>query len=294
MSNLINIKHLNLKRLINVKFLIKIDIFLLFIYNQHIDQNDLITVLNGLQWTEEEATIYVTLLELGRQPASIVANHLGRNRVTVFHALERMAKKGLVRKFPHHAGAQFFATEPAILLQRMEEDQEERRTEAQFRIKTLTSILPHLEAIRSSDIVRPRVQIFHGDNALKEIYKLSLHGKEMLAYFAPWSPATDKRLLEIDDWHTRERVMRKIPVKIITPDTMEGSAFASVRADLKEIRLVPKQHFPHEDITLITDRHMLIFSRGEHLGIAVESSYIASNQRAIFTLAWQGATQLSS
>jgi hypothetical protein len=75
---------------------------------------------------------------------------------------------------------------------------------------------------------------------------------------------------------------------------MEGSAFASVRADLKEIRLVPKQHFPHEDITLITDRHMLIFSRGEHLGIAVESSYIASNQRAIFTLAWQGATQLSS
>lgn len=266
----------------------------MFSYNQHIDQQSIITVLGGLQWTDEEASLYVTLLELGPQPASVVANHLERNRVTVFHALKRMAKKGLVRTSPHQSGVRFQATEPARLLRRYEEERDERMADIQRGVKTLDSLVPHLEAISAKDVVRPRVQLFHGDNALKEIYSLSLTGKEMFAYFAPWSPATDKRLLDIDNWHTRERVARKIPVKIITPDTEEGRSFASISAELKEIRLVPKALFPHQDITLITDRHMLIFSLGEHLGIAIESSYIAANQRAIFTLAWQGATKHSA
>ncbi len=282
-------EHLLIKMRLSIVLHSLFELLVLFMYNQQMDGKSMITVLNGLQWTDEEATMYVTLLELGRQPASVVANHLNRNRVTVFHALERMAKKGLVRKIPHRSGAQFSATEPGTLLQRMEEEREKRATEAQFRVKTLASIVPELEAIRAMDVVRPRVQLFHGEEALKDIYALSLQGTDMCAYFAPWSPSTDKHLRDIDDWHTGERAARKIPVRIITPDTDEGRAFASVSAPLKEIRLVPTNLFPHQDITLVTDRHLLIFSLADRLGIAVESTYIAANQRAIFTLAWQGA-----
>jgi sugar-specific transcriptional regulator TrmB len=258
------------------------------------DAQDIAVVLGGLDWTDDEASLYVALIELGPQPASVVAKHVDRPRVTVFHALERMAKKGMVRTSPHPSGTRFHATEPSALVRRMEEEHAKREAEGRLRLRTLESLVPQLEAIGAKDAVRPRVQVFHGENALKDIYALSLLGKEMYAYFSPWSSETEKNLRAIDDWHTAERVKKKIPVKIIIPDTREGKAFAAVSKDGKNVRLVPHDLFPHQDVTLITDTHFLLFSVKDGLGIAIESAYVAANQRAIFTLAWQGATALSS
>lgn len=264
---------------------------MLFSYYEHMDQSDLNQQLEGLGWTKEEATLYLTLLELGSQPASIIASHLKRNRVTVYHALDRLVQKKMVEKSYGKHGAYFKAKSPQFLLQQLKEERNKVIRDRDYEIKGFEWLLPHLNELKTEDPLRPRVQLFH-DDPLKQIYQLSLETSFMVAYFQPWPKDQEKELNEIDDWHTQERVKRQIPVKIIIPQTKEGVAFAAIQKDLKETLLVPPSLFPFQDITLITDDRILIFSQKERLGISLESKHLADNQRAIFNLAWEGAKAL--
>jgi hypothetical protein len=191
-------------------------------------------------------------------------------------------------------GMHFIAVEPRVLLNKIKDKKTEAITNAESQVRAMEWLLPHLEELEKRDFIRPKVQLFHGDEALKNIYEISLISKRMFAYFEPWPQDTGKHLRDIDDWHTEERVKRKIPVQIIIPDTHEGKSFAAVKKDMKEVVIIPASQFAHKDLTLVTDSHVLIFSLADKLGIAIESLQIAKNQRAIFGLAWRGAKELSS
>ena len=134
--------------------------------------------------------------------------------------------------------------------------------------------------------------MFYGDNALRQLYKISLESSEMLAYFEAWSAAEYPHLIEIDDWHTKARVKAGIPIKIIIPDTKHAARFAKVDMPLKEVAIVPASQFQFKDLTLITDTHMLIYSLPDSMGVAIQSSHIAHNQKQQFLLAWQQAKQV--
>lgn len=264
---------------------------MLFNYYEHMDQNDLNQQLQGLGWTKEEAKLYIALLELGSQPASIIANHLKRNRVTVYHALDRLVQKRVIEKSYGKNGAYFKAKTPQSVLQQLEEQKNRSLRDLDYEIQGFKWLLPFLNELKLEDAIRPRVQFFH-DEPLKQIYQLSLESKTMMAYFQPWPKEQERELNAIDDWHTQERVRLKIPVKIIIPKTKEGLAFAQIKKELKETVVVPKELFPFKDITIITDHQLLIFSQLEKLGISIESKHLADNQRAIFSLAWEGAKAL--
>ena len=202
-------------------------------------------------------------------------------------------KKGIIKTSILPLGTHFIAIEPRALLNKIKEKKSEVITNAESQIRAMEWLLPHLEELEKKDFIRPKVQLFNGDEALKNIYEISLSSKHMFAYFEPWPKDTGKHLRDIDDWHTEERVRRKISVQIIIPDTNEGKSFAAVKKGLKEVIVIPASEFTHKDLTLITDTHVLIFSHADKIGIAIESLQIAKNQQAIFKLAWKGAKQLS-
>jgi len=135
----------------------------------------------------------------------------------------------------------------------------------------------------------PVVQVLQGDDALRQIYARSLHTKRMYAYFRPWSAKEHPELVRTDDWHTAERIKRKIPVQIIVPTTEEGVEFANLQKEWKEVMTVPEGEFPFHDVTVITDDRLLMYSQADRMGIDIKSALIAENQRSIFSLAWETA-----
>jgi sugar-specific transcriptional regulator TrmB len=204
-----------------------------------------------------------------------------------------LAKKGIVKTSLKATGMEFMAIEPQALLHTIQERQSLSIRSAQYQVEAMQWLLPHLEGLERKDFVRPKVQLFHGNEALKDIYKISLNSKRMCAYFEPWPIDIAHDLRAIDDWHTEERIQRKIPVQIIIPGTHEGQSFAAIEKDLKEVVVIPSSEFPYKDLTLITDTSVLIFSFTDKLGIAIESLQIAKNQQSIFQLVWKGVKQLA-
>jgi len=253
--------------------------------------DELIQQLEGLEWTKQEATLYVTLLQFGMQPASVVARHLKKNRITVYHALERLVQKKIIESSLSKNGVYYNAKAPHLLLQQFTEQKKKMMHHFDNDIESLHWLAPFLDGLKLIDPIRPRVQLFH-DDALRQIYKLSLEAKSMVAYFQPWPKDKESPLNEIDDWHTQERIRLKIPIKIIIPKTKEGLAFAAIKKELKETVVVSANLFPLQDVSIVAGSRILIFSSQEKLGISIESRHLANNQRAIFNLAWEGAKAL--
>ncbi len=270
----------------------KLDNFLLFMYDERMDYKEIIQQLVDLDWTKQEAQLYVTLLQLGPQPASTVANHLNKNRITIYHALERMVQKRILESSLGRNVYVYSAKSPEILLQQLKDQKNKVLNGLNTEIETLSWLLPQLEQMEVQDAIRPQVQLFHGIEALKNIYQLSLDTEVMYGYYQPWPADQDKALTEIDNWHLQERIKRKIPAKVIVSSTREGIDYANVKIEMRECFVVPKEILPFDDVTIITDSRMLIFSLSELLGISIKSQYIANKQKAIFNLAWEGAKLL--
>ena len=264
-------------------------------YHEHMNYKEIIQQLIDLNWTKQEAQLYLTLLQLGPQPASTVASHLNKNRITIYHALERLVQKKILESSLGKNVVIYNAKSPEILLQQLKDQKNKLVNNLNTEIETLNWLLPELETLEIHDLIRPQVQLFHGIEALKNIYQLSLDSQVMYGYYQPWPAGhhQDQILAEIDAWHMQERIKRKIPAKVIVSSTREGIIYANKKIELRESMLVPKEILPFDDVTIITDNRMLIFSLSEQLGISIKSQFIANKQKAIFNLAWEGAKSLT-
>ncbi len=244
-------------------------------------------------WSAFDAKMYLKLLETGAQRASTLALHVRRPRVTVYHALERMNAKGLVIKNRTGSGWQYAATPPQQLKRHAESRFLESQKKNRSIVEYLTLLQPSLESLQRQTFHRPHVEVFEGEDALRNIYDLSLDTKSMVAYFDPWAP--DKSdLQDIDHEHTMRRIEKKIPVRIILPSTKDGLAFASIRKPLKEAIVIPSDRYSFKDITIITDTRVLVFSLRDSMGVSIECANIAQNQKIQFELAWEGAKSMGT
>jgi sugar-specific transcriptional regulator TrmB len=243
-------------------------------------------------WTRQEAKLYVLLLELGAQPASVLAKQINKNRVTVLHALERMLSKGWLSKSKATYGWRYSANSPGDILQTLADQRDELHRKTTQKVELFEGLLPSLTKIEGVHFKKPTVEVFYGTSALKQLYALSLESSEMHAYYEPWDLKTYPELLAADDWHTEQRIKKQISVKIILPGTKHAKRFAEVQKFLKEAVVVPDDMFSMKDITIITDTGLLIYSLEDKMGISIVSSNIAQNQKQQFMLAWKQAKRV--
>lgn len=256
------------------------------------NEKELLQAYIDAGWTRQEARLYTLLLELGPQPASVLASQLGKNRITIYHALERMFNKGWLSKSKAPYGWRYAALDPSSILHSLEAKRDEQLKALTRDTELFRDLVPHLEAIKGAQFKKPIVDVFYGDTALQQMYKLSLESSQMFAYYEPWDPAKHKDLLEADDWHTEQRIKARIPVKIILPNTKYAKHFAEIKKPLKEAVTVPVKSFAVKDITIITDDKLLMYSLIDKIGIAITSQQIAYNQQQQFLLAWEQAKKV--
>lgn len=237
-------------------------------------------------WKQQEVMLYLKLLELGEQPASVLASKVQKNRITTYHALERMVEKGWLSKRRQVHGFTYSCNEAENILSNLYNEREILYKKLSREAELFAGILPYLSQIQGSSFKKPVVDTFYGDQSLRQIYTLSLEAKEMFAYYEPFSSDQYPELLDTDDWHTAERIKRHIPVKIILPNTPNSLDFAAVRKPLKQVKIVQNKEFTFKDLMLITDSRVLIYSLKDKMGVSIQSTNIAHNQIQQFTLLW--------
>ncbi|OIP81686.1 hypothetical protein COW94_00610 [Candidatus Peregrinibacteria bacterium CG22_combo_CG10-13_8_21_14_all_44_10] len=243
--------------------------------------------LEDLGLTEEESKVYLALLELGNSYVSAIAKKASVHRVSCYHTLDNLVRKGIVSSFTKNK-IKFFAIEsPRILVNKLEEKYSKAK-----------KLLPELLSITNSLVYKPKIQYYEGLPGIKNIFEETLGAdKEMLGYtnLAALPGIITREYLR--DYAAR-KIKKGIKTRMLSPVSDKAMTYLDhyypkgFDRNLVEIFFVnPKEFMFEYEINIFGDRVSIVsLNPDELMGMIIESPIYAKTQRAVFNLAWLGAT----
>lgn len=246
----------------------------------------MLTELLSLGLSDEEAKVYLACLEINGGPVSVIAKKAGIHRVSCYHTLENLLEKRLLSQYTKN-GIKYFSPEPP----------EQLETIAQEKVSLAKKLLPELRTLQSSMAFKPKIRSYEGREGVERVFRESLEAKKEILGYTNLKTVTDF-FPDFFREYTKERFAKGIKTRYLSPNTVESvhviDPFLPAKYDpnLLEILLVNKEQFPFENEVLIFGNTVGIVSlnRDELLGLLIESATLARTMRAVFDLAWLGAT----
>jgi len=236
--------------------------------------------------TEEEAKVYLACLEINGGPVSTIARKAGVHRVSCYHTVENLLQKKLLSQYNKN-GVKCFAPEPPEQLLAMAEE----------KVNITKGLLPELRTLSSALAFKPKIRFYEGQDGVEKVLRESLNAKgEILGYTNLQNVTTF--FPEFFREYTHEKLRKKIKTRYLSPTTVDSvrvlEPFLPKEYDqnLMEILLVNKDQFLFENEVVIFNNSVGIISlnKDELLGLIVESPTFARTMKAVFDLAWLGAT----
>ncbi len=246
----------------------------------------MIAELTKLGLSKEEARVYLACLEINGGPVSVIAKKAGVQRVGCYHTLEKLLRKRLLSRYDK-GGVKCFAPEqPERLLQLMQE-----------KVNITKGLLPQLQSLVHAEGFKPKIRFYEGREGVERVFTESLSAESEILGYTDLKTVTDF-FPDFFRAYTQERLGKGIKSRYLSPNTVE-----SVHAidpllprkfdpNLMEILLVNKEQFPFDNEILIFGNTVGVVSlkKDELLGLLVESATFARTMKAVFDLAWLGAT----
>jgi sugar-specific transcriptional regulator TrmB len=243
------------------------------------------TALRRIGLDHNEVKIYLTLLREGASLAGAITEKTGIHRRTVYDALEKLMKKGLV-SYAILSGKKHFQTaNPERLLLFLNEKQESIRQEE----KEVKAVLPELQNLFKTSKTRIQAEIYSGTEGLKSVMELILReqkdwlsigstgkGPQIIPYFLP-------------GWH-RKRLKLKIKYKGLIANTPKGRKRAEEfsKIGLAQYKFLPKNIRHPQTIWVFGDKTAIILVSVDMPVITlIDNKEIANSFREYFDALWK-------
>ena len=255
-------------------------------------------VLQKIGLSDKDSEAYLACLELGTQPASVIAKKAGLKRPTTYLILEGLLKKGLVSEYTGSNVKYFTAVAPEYLLNYIDK----QRRELTSHQRELEEYLPQLQSLSNPYTLNPKVRFYEGMAGIERVMNDTLTSTEPLRCFSTintWFERQDTKDYII--WYGKERIKnKKIPLRGIITDNPTSRKYLEddysdpdAQHQMSHFRWLPSDISGvfYNEIN-IYDNKMAIacLGKNEMLGIIIESESIANTQKSIFEVAWRAAT----
>lgn len=239
--------------------------------------------LRQMGLSENEARVYLAMLELGPATMLQISTKAEINRPTAYVQIERLKKLGLASTQTKGKKQFFIAEDPQQLLSVVEEE----RKAAEQKKEELAKFLPELESLFRLSDSKPQVRFFEGREGLLRMKEelLNVVAKEILVI----SPIDD--VLRVFPDHatsyTKKRVAKGIHARLIYTST-KGKLYPEQDSEnLGETHYLSADNLPFTiDITIYDNNVALSALRGKLSGTIITHAEIANSFRAIFELLW--------
>ena len=246
-------------------------------------------VLQNLGWSSEEVDVYTALLQLGTQPASVIARHIEKKRTTVRVYLEHLAKEGFVRLNWKGRTQYFTAEKPEEAITALEHTKTKTIEKLDRNIKAFSAILPELTSIVREDVRLPKVTFYEGIHDLKRMYTDSLTSKTEILCLSSMEDLWDLFGQQYDQWYVKKRLQKAIPVRYIAKDSaLERKEAKKDKKYLRKSRHLPADIFNiSNEINIYDGKVSIITLKSEKIGILIQSDEIYNSMKAIFEVLWK-------
>ena len=250
-------------------------------------QSPLTKALQTFGLSEPEANIYLTLLEIGSQPASILSKKTGLKRGHTYNLLSVLTGKGVIQEFVKDDVKYFTCSSPLVLISLLDRREEEIKGKK----RTLLEAIPDLERIRNPMAVQPKVRLFQGIDGIKEIYEDTLREKDLNLYaigdFDHYFPREKSQ--ELNDWmwkYCSRRAKKGIwYVGIVNKSATTDLAFKKRKAEKRKFKMLQGIDLPVE-VNIYGNKVAIISSSHDMVGLIIEDKPTADMFRNLHQAFW--------
>ena len=239
--------------------------------------------LKNIGLSDNEAKVYMAMLELGPSPVVEIARKAEVNRPTAYVQIESLKKKGLVSMQTKGKKNLFIAESPARLefyLDSELKDVEQKKDE-------LGKILPDLDKLFASAGSRPSVRFFEGKEGVLAMQDMLLKSGVSEISGVSSMDSVVKIFPNIQKEYSPERVKRGIRSRLIYSYSGGPVLKESDEKMLRESRFISSDKMPFiGDITVYGNSVAIIAFEGKVSGVVIEHPEIAKSFGQFFEFMW--------
>lgn len=240
------------------------------------------TFLKELHLNDKEAEIYLTLLEIGSQAASVVAKKVQIPRSSVFFHLDNLIKKGFVQKEIKVNIQYFLAVDPRKLQGLLER----RKNKISDQLGQLNELLPSFKALTSPFLSESKVTYFEGVEGLCKMVDEIITSQEDL-YFISAHTFPQELQKYIRNVYVPSRKKAKNNAEMIIMDSDISRDYVNYAKDIYQwIGFIKKETIELESTIVIYGKTIQLFSgKTEDLtGVVIENKFLAATMKAMFQM----------
>lgn len=239
--------------------------------------------LKRLGLSENEARVYMAMLELGSSVVVEISRKAQINRPTTYVQIESLKEKGLVSTQVKGKKQYFIAESPdklELLIDNELKTVEDKKSE-------LNNFLPELLNLFNTSGQRPHVKFFEGKEGVLALQKEFLKTDHTPIYGITSLDNVFEIFPEFENTYIKKRVQKKIPSKTIYTSRKGPVLKESDESSLRESKYIEPDKLPlGVDITIFKDKVAIIALKGKISGTLIEHKEVADSFRAIFELVW--------
>lgn len=243
--------------------------------------------LEAIGLDKNKAKVYLVCLELGEAKAVDIARKAELKRTAVYDILDKLEQRGLVSSLKKRGGYFFIASNPKVIEQLLERQQQE-----------VCSVLPDLETLyQSASNFKPRIRFFEGAEGIKTIVNESLLCKERIIrtfQVPPIIVEEEKKDRRFFEEYSRKRVQQRIQERclrefsVLKNKEQYDELFTAEEKYLRSVKFLPSD-FRINAPLVIWDNNVIVasFNKEEHYLFVVESKGFSEMMKTIFDVLWE-------
>lgn len=243
----------------------------------------LLQELKSVGLSENEARVYLAMLELGPATMLQIAAKAEVKRPTAYAEIESLKKKRLVSVAVRGKKHLFRAESPEEFERLLSEEQktfEEKHSE-------LTKALPELLTLHSLAEHKPIVRYFEGKEGLSRMQEEFLKAKEKQVLVISAIDEVNRVFPDHHESYRIRRIAKKIRSQLIYTSERGDYLRGQNRDMLRETRFVdPKGFSFNVDITIFDNTVAIASLKGKLLGVLITNHEVASSFKGLFNLLW--------
>lgn len=231
--------------------------------------------LKQLGLSDRHASIYLACLELGSSTIPQISDKSGFARSTCEAVLNSLQEKGFVTSFKSKNIKKFSPEDPKRLLE-IQQD----------KLKLLENSLPQLKARYFKGGILPTVRLYEGEQSVKNVFNEILdEAKEMISY-----GSIDDVYDSLGDYFpkfTKERIKRKIPLKVILKKTELAKQRQELGIqELRKVKILPSK-YNSSSLIIVWGEKIAMFELKEKITVfVIESEELSNTQKTMFDFMW--------
>ena len=241
-------------------------------------KSDIISKLEQLNLSKNEAKVYTSLLEIGQTSAGNIIKKTRLHRSVVYETLDKLIERKLVFQLTKKKIAYFQTTDPSKILE---------HTKSQQRIAE--DLVPQLRKMAQEGL--PEINVYEGIEAYRRFWIDGMNNLPVgtTAYIAGSISSRWIELLggELGEYSTT-RIKRKIKWKMIVFEKNPTElALAKKYPKLNEFRLIKKNANNYGNFNIYGEDTLVLHSSVEPLIIEIKNKTLLKVFKNIFDILWE-------